>query len=112
MRGESMTKKAPQEETKNRRVNFSLKAPSVKEVILVGDFNNWDTGSHSMEKDENGVWKVSMRIPPGKYEYKLLVDGRWRLDSGNTQTVINGFGTKNNVLTILEKHKNHRLENT
>ena len=107
-----MTKKAPQEETNNRRVNFSLKAPSVKEVVLMGDFNNWDAGRHPMEKDENGVWKVSMRIPPGKYEYKLLVDGRWRLDSGNTQTVINGFGTKNNVLTILEKHKNHRLENT
>jgi 1,4-alpha-glucan branching enzyme len=99
-----MIKEARQEETKNRRVNFSLKAPLVKEVILMGDFNNWDAESHPMEKDENGVWKVSMKIPPGKYEYKLLVDGRWRLDSGNTQTVMNGFGTKNNVLTILEKH--------
>ena len=100
-----------QEETKNRRVNFSLKAPSVKEVILVGDFNNWDEGRHPLEKDENGVWKLSMKIPPGKYEYKLLVDGHWRLDSGNKQTVTNDFGTKNNVLTILERQATQRLEN-
>ena len=107
-----MAEAALQEETKNRRVNFSLKAPSVKEIILMGDFNNWDAGSHPMEKDENGVWKVSMMIPPGKYEYKLLVDGQWRLDSGNNQTVPNGLGTENNVLTIFENQASHLFENT
>jgi hypothetical protein len=56
-----------------------------------------------MKKDENGIWKLSIVIPPGKYEYKLLVDGQWQLDCGNTQTVPNGFGTKNNVLTVSEK---------
>ncbi len=102
-----MAEAALQKVTRNQRVTFSLKAPSVKEVILMGDFNNWDVGSHPMEKDENGIWKVSMMILPGKYEYRLLVDGQWRLDSGNNQTVPNCFGTENNVLTILEKQANH-----
>jgi len=107
-----MAETALQEVTKNQRVTFRLKAPSVKEVILMGDFNNWDAGSHPMEKDENGIWKVSMMIPPGKYEYRLLVDGQWRLDSGNNQTVPNSFGTENNVLTVFEKQANHLFENT
>jgi len=98
-----MAEAALQEVTKNQQVTFRLKAPSVKEVILMGDFNAWDAGSHPMEKDESGIWKVSMMIPPGKYEYKLLVDGQWRLDSGNNQTVLNGLGTENNVLTVFEK---------
>ena len=95
-----MAEAALKEGTSNRRVTFRLKAPSVKEVILMGDFNNWDANSHPMEKGENGVWKVSIMIPPGKYEYKLLVDGQWRLDSGNKQTVPNSLGTENNVLTV------------
>jgi 1,4-alpha-glucan branching enzyme len=98
-----MAEAALQEETKNRRVTFRLKSPSVKEVILMGDFNNWDAGSHPMEQDEDGIWKVSMMIPPGKYEYKLFVDGQWRLDSGNSQTVLNSLGTENNVLNVFEK---------
>jgi 1,4-alpha-glucan branching enzyme len=98
-----MDKTTPQYETKDRRVTFRLKAPSVKEVILSGDFNKWDAASHPMKKDETGIWKLSMVIPPGKYEYKLLVDGQWRLDCGNNQTVPNGFGTENNVLTVPER---------
>ena len=98
-----MTEATPQERTKNRRVTFRLKAPSVKEVVLSGDFNRWDVASHPMKKDENGIWKLSIIIPPGKYEYKLLVDGQWRLDDGNNQTVPNGFGSENNVLTVTEK---------
>ena len=95
-----MAEAALKERSNNRRVTFRLKAPSVKEVILMGDFNNWDANSHPMEKGENGVWKVSIMIPPGKYEYKLLVDGQWRLDSGNKQTVLNSLGIENNVLTV------------
>ena len=98
-----MEEAAPQQGTKNRKVTFRLNTPSAKEVILMGDLNNWDAGSHPMKKDENGIWKVSIMIPPGKYEYQLLVDGQWRLDSGNNQTVPNCFGTENNVLTVLEK---------
>ena len=98
-----MDEAAPQQGTNKRRVTFRLNAPSVKEVILMGDFNNWDAGGHPMKKDENGIWKVNIVIPPGKYEYRLLVDGQWRLDSGNNHTVPNSFGTKNNVLTVFEK---------
>jgi 1,4-alpha-glucan branching enzyme len=98
-----MDEPTPQDRIRKRWVTFRLNAPSVKEVILMGDFNNWDAGSHPMKKDENGIWEVTIVVLPGKYEYRLLVDGQWRLDSGNNHTVPNCFGTENNVLTVFEK---------
>ena len=98
-----------QEESKKkiyrRRVTFSLKAPSAREVSLVGDFNNWDAGANSMKMDRDGSWKVSIIFPPGRYEFKFFVDGKWREGSKDEQTVPNCFGTLNNVLIIPEKGK-------
>ena len=35
--------------------------------------------THSRE--DPGVFKTSVNIPKGRYEYKFLVDGDWMLDS-------------------------------
>jgi 1,4-alpha-glucan branching enzyme len=88
-----------------RKVTFTLKAPWAEEVVLVGDFNDWNANGDPMRKDESGTWKASVTIPPGEYQYKLVVDGKWRLDSRNPRTVTNRFGTKNNVLIITESDR-------
>jgi len=36
---------------KRRRVTFSFEATQAKEVILTGDFNNWDPKIHPMNTD-------------------------------------------------------------
>ena len=57
-----MAEAALQEVTKNQRVTFRLKASSVKEVILMGDFNNWNNKKHQMKNYEGGIhtlWKPS-----------------------------------------------------
>ena len=43
-----------------------------------------------------------IEVKPGSLfsGYKLLVDGQWRLESGNNQTVPNSLGTENNVLIV------------
>jgi 1,4-alpha-glucan branching enzyme len=89
---------------KNRlKVVILLRAPEAKEVFLLGDFNNWDPGTAPMRKDGQGLWKMSMLLAPGTYEYKLLVDGQWRLDANNPNRTLNALGTENNVLVIPEK---------
>ena len=88
-----------------RKVRFSLRAPNAKEVSLVGDFNDWDAGANSMKPDKDGLWKVSLIFPSGRYEFKFLVDGKWREGSKEEQTVPNCFGTLNNVLIIPDKGK-------
>jgi 1,4-alpha-glucan branching enzyme len=86
-----------------RKVRFSLKAPNAREVSLVGDFNNWDAGANSMKLDKDGFWKTTLIFPPGRYEFKFLVDGKWREGSKKAQTVLNSFGTLNNLLIVPEK---------
>ena len=94
-----MPKASSKEKTKKRRVNFSFEAPDANKVVLGGDFNNWNIRAQPM-KNEGGVWKKTVTLEPGRYEYKFLVDGQWRNDPNNTQVCANRFGTHNNVLVI------------
>lgn len=87
---------------KRRKVTFSLDQPDAKEVILMGDFNKWNSKKHSMQKDENGMWSKAVLIPPGNYEYKFLVDGKWKEDPQNDRICQNRFGTYNNVFSLIE----------
>ena len=87
---------------KLRKVTFSFESTGAKEVILAGDFNNWNPKKHPLKNDGKGTWGKSVMLSPGKYEYKFFVDGEWRLDPRNDQTCSNCFGTQNNVLNVTE----------
>lgn len=95
-----MTKIKPNQKTKRRKVTFSFESVDAKEVILMGDFNNWNAKKHLMKSNGNGKWNKSLVIPPGRYEYKFLVDGQWKEDPHNDQTCLNCFGTHNNVFNL------------
>jgi len=87
---------------RKRKVTFKVRASRAREVILVGDFNNWDVQSHPMKKDDEGFWRVTVRLAPGRYEYKLLIDGRWWEDMSDVKSTPNAFGTLNKVLVVSE----------
>ena len=74
-------------QTEKRKVIFKIRAPGAKRVQLAGEFNDWDPDSHPLERDDEGFWKVGLRLAPGKYEYKLLVDGSWWEDIGEANSV-------------------------
>jgi len=95
-----MTKIRPKQKIKRRKVTFSFESVDAKEVILMGDFNNWNAKKHPMKSNGNGMWKKSLVIPPGRYEYKFLVDRQWKEDPHNDQTCLNCFGTCNNVINM------------
>jgi 1,4-alpha-glucan branching enzyme len=85
---------------KRRKVIFSLESLHAGEVILMGDFNQWNPKKHPMKKDNNGVWKKTTLLFPGKYEYRFLVDNQWENDPENNQTCLNRFGSKNNFIVV------------
>ena len=97
-----MAKIKSKQKIKRRRVTFSFKSSDAEEVILMGDFNNWNAKKHPMQKDRNGMWVKSVIISPGKYEYKFLVDDQWKEDPQGDQTCLNCFGTYNNVFNLTE----------
>jgi len=86
--------------TKKEKVSFKLVAPNAQKVSLTGDFNKWNPKIHVMKKDKKGMWSKTIIIASGRYEYKFFVDGEWWNDPHNDQTVINTFGSINNVLII------------
>ena len=85
---------------KRRKVTFSLTSSDANEVILMGDFNQWNPKVHPMKKNKNGVWEKMTFLPPGTYEYRFMVDGQWKNDPNNNQTRTNRFGTINNVIVV------------
>ena len=95
-----MEKIKSKQKTKRHRVTFSFESKEAEEVILMGDFNNWNPKKHPMQKDKNGMWVKSVIISPGKYEYKFLVDRQWQEDPQNDQTCLNCFGTYNSVFNL------------
>ncbi len=95
-----MAKVKSKKKIKRKKVTFSIDLSGAQEVILMGDFNNWNPKKHLMKKDGNGVWNKAVILPPGSYEYKFLVDGHWKEDPQNDQTCLNCFGTYNNILNM------------
>lgn len=85
---------------KSKKVNFSLLAPHAENVSIAGDFNNWNTISHPMKKDKKGIWKVSLNLTPGTYQYRFFVDENWQTDPNCTDCVENPFGTLNCVKRV------------
>ena len=86
--------------SKSQKVTFSIEAPKAQQVVLMGDFNNWNPETHPMKKYGNGIWKKMVTLPPHQYEYKFLIDGEWKEDPKNDQICQNCFGTRNNVLNL------------
>lgn len=86
-----------------RKIKFVIREPDAEEVALLGDFNHWNAGAHPMKRNADGRWTVSLFLPAGRYEYKLMVDGNWREASKRQPTVPNAFGTLNNVLIVPAK---------
>ena len=83
-----------------RKVEFTFHAPEANEVYLTGEFNYWGTNSLPMKKDKDGVWKTEIKLPPGRYEYKLFADSAWVEDIPGAELISNPFGTQNFVISV------------
>ncbi len=90
------------QKTAKRKVTFSYVAPEAGSVVLAGDFTGWQQAPVSLKKDESGVWKKTVSLPPGKYEYRLLVDGQWQDDPQCPNRQPNQFGGPNCVCIVAE----------
>ena len=93
-------KKKTSEKDLAKKVRFQFPAAKVEEVYLNGDFNNCNTKSHLMKKDQNGNWEVTVSLQPGRYEYRFFVDGIWQNDPSCDGCVANDLGSLNCVRIV------------
>lgn len=72
-----------------------------RQIAVAGDFNGWDPQVTPMTRDEGlGVWQACVQVPPGRYHYRLVIDGNWVPDPYNTSTEENPLGEVNNVVEV------------
>ena len=83
-------------------VRFEFTHPTATTVSVAGTFNNWQPEAKALHPSGSGRWLKDTVLPPGTYEYCLVVDGRWIADPAAQETVPNPFGGRNSVLRVTD----------
>jgi chromosome partitioning protein len=83
-----------------REVVLSFQAENGARIEIAGDFNAWvpDDGVETQSGD--GELRKILRLKPGSYEYRLIVDGVWQPDPKNPERVPNELGGINSLLRV------------
>jgi len=83
----------------NAEVTFLFKG-AAKEVLLAGDFTDWQNGALAMTKTDNG-FELKKTFPMATtLKYKFIVDGTWLFDAKSPDKTDDGFGGFNGVVDV------------
>ena len=83
-----------------KRMHFEFISPTAESVSIAGTFNEWKPNATPMIALGEGRWAKDLALPPGDYEYCLVVDGQWTPDPQVAETVPNPFGGVNSVRKV------------
>lgn len=98
MKTRSKSKRGKQAQSQTLRIEFHDE--HAQTVSIAGTFNDWRPGVAPMIPLGQGRWVKELSLPPGRYEYRLVVNGKWICDPAATEKVLNPFGGQNAVLTV------------
>lgn len=84
-----------------RRVDFVCSAPAAASVAVAGSFNRWSPDRDLLKgPDSSGRWTGALWLPPGRYEYQFVIDGRTWLADPELPSVDDGLGGRNSLLIV------------
>lgn len=82
-------------------VKFEFRAEPGAEIFIAGTFNDWNSSQVKMkDKNGDGVYRTSLLLAQGRYEYKFIVNGVWCADPNCKDSATNEHGTLNSVVTV------------
>ncbi len=81
-------------------VTFGCTHPSAHSVFLAGTFNSWNPHSMPLHAVGNRRWRAEKHLPPGTYEYRLIIDGVWQTDPAAKERVANPYGDYNSLIEV------------
>jgi 1,4-alpha-glucan branching enzyme len=84
----------------SQSVRFEFSHPTATTVCLAGTFNDWSPVTKPLHPLGGGRWIKDTVLPPGIYEYCLVVDNEWMPDPRATESVANPFGGVNSLLRV------------
>lgn len=83
------------------KVTFEVEAPEATQVIVAGDFNNWDEKEFELKKLKSGIFKGTIDLEKDNaYQFKYIIDGVWTLEDEADGKVTNQFASENSVVTL------------
>ena len=95
------TKKVAVAKAAKKEVTFTLHAERGKKVCVAGEFNKWAPAAKKMAyKARSGIYTAKIKLAPGSYQYKFVIDGVWCADPENVNAVANDQGTFNSVIVV------------
>ena len=90
--------------TSHQEIVIHFRDAAASDVRIAGDFNGWvpDKGVRSLIENDgrDRVWTKVLRLPPGTYQYRYVVDGEWREDPHNPERAPGPTGRPNSVLVV------------
>ncbi len=82
-------------------VRLELRAKRGSEVFVAGTFNDWNPRQIRLKDNpRSGLFRTTLALPPGRHEYKFIVDGKWRMDENCPYWALNEYGTLNSVILM------------
>jgi wyosine [tRNA(Phe)-imidazoG37] synthetase (radical SAM superfamily) len=79
---------------------FRYENSEAKEVLVCGDFTDWESNPIRLDKISDFIWSKKVSLPKGEYQYKLKVDGEWEEDSLNSARIESSIGVWNSFLNV------------
>ncbi len=96
--GQRLTRQAPVA-APEVQVELQFVGGAAGSVAVAGDFNGWDAAE--MRRGEDGVWRIRLSLPPGRYQYAFVVDKKtWLADPRAATLVDSGYGGADSVLDV------------
>jgi len=77
--------------------------PGNKTIYLAASFNEWNPSNPQFlmkDDDGDGTWTITVKLPPGEYQYKYVVDGKWTQDTYAPAETPDGFGGRNSKFEV------------
>jgi hypothetical protein len=74
-----------------------------KQIFLAGNFNDWNPSNDKYllkDDDGDGTWSITVKLPPGTYQYKYVIDGQWTKDPNSPSDAPDGFGGRNGKFDV------------
>lgn len=88
------------QQAKSQTLRIEFHDGKAQEVCIAGTFNDWHPAVTPMLHLSHDRWVKELSLPPGRYEYQLVVDGKWVCDPAATEKAPNPFGGFNSVLVV------------
>jgi Glycogen recognition site of AMP-activated protein kinase len=82
---------------------FNFKPDRKGKVFLAGNFNDWNPANEKYvltDEDGDGMFSITVKLMPGSYQYKYVIEGQWIKDPSSPSDAPDGFGGRNGKFDV------------